>query len=106
MPGGLVGFWAFDELSGQAVIDASVASNDGYLGADPGVNGADPVRVVIDTPCPADIDGSGQVGATDLLLVIAGWGPCQGTCAADLNGDGDVGATDLLAVIAAWGVYG
>jgi hypothetical protein len=102
-PTGLVGAWAFDEASGQMIIDTSAANNDGFLGAVPDVDSADPLRVVIDPHCPADIDGSGEVGATDILLVIAGWGPCQGTCEADLNGDGDVGATDLLAVIAAWG---
>ena len=75
-PGGLVGYWRFDEPTGQAIIDASAANNDGFLGAESYVDAADPLRVVIDAPCPADIDGSGQVGATDLLLVIAAFGFC------------------------------
>lgn len=27
--------------------------------------------------CPGDIDGSGSVGITDLLDLLAGWGPCR-----------------------------
>ena len=26
-------------------------------------------------PCPEDVDGNGDVGFTDLLIVIARWGP-------------------------------
>ncbi len=26
--------------------------------------------------CPWDIDGSGDVGITDLLALLANWGPC------------------------------
>jgi hypothetical protein len=54
---------------------------------------------------PADIDGDGTVGVTDLLALLAAWGPCPpppGPCAADLDGDGTVGVTDLLALLAAW----
>ncbi|MBT8486351.1 MAG: VCBS repeat-containing protein, partial [Phycisphaerae bacterium] len=42
-------------------------------------------------PCPADLDGSGDVGFADLLSVLSAWGPCTGTCAQDLDGSGDVG---------------
>ncbi|MBT8484323.1 MAG: multicopper oxidase family protein [Phycisphaerae bacterium] len=54
-------------------------------------------------PCPADIDDDGTVGFTDLIRVIATWGPCLGPCPADLDGDMVVGFTDLLSVLAAWG---
>ena len=50
---------------------------------------------------PADVDGDGIVGITDLLAVLAAWGPCN-ACPADVDGDGTVGITDLLAVLAAW----
>ncbi|MHC5114514.1 MAG: hypothetical protein ACYTGP_08825 [Planctomycetota bacterium] len=50
----------------------------------------------------ADLDGDGDVDFADLLLVIAGWGPCPDTCPADLNGDGAVGFADVLIVIANW----
>ncbi|NNF43927.1 MAG: multicopper oxidase family protein [Phycisphaerales bacterium] len=54
-------------------------------------------------PCPADLDGDRDVGFTDLLTVLASWGPCDVECPADIDGSGDVGFTDLLAVLAAWG---
>jgi hypothetical protein len=62
------------------------------------------VRAVRDMadPCPSDIDGSGDVGANDLLAMIAAWGPCSG-CAEDITGDNDVGVNDLLILLQAWG---
>lgn len=61
----------------------------------------------LSTPCPADIDNSGHVTVSDLLLVINGWGacadPCPPTCVADTNDDCSVNVTDLLAVINGWG---
>ncbi len=56
----------------------------------------------ITEPCPWDIDGSGIVGAADLLALLFDWGPCKG-CAADFDGDGIVGASDLLALLFNWG---
>ncbi len=29
-----------------------------------------------DHPCPWDLDYNGNVGASDLLALIANWGPC------------------------------
>jgi hypothetical protein len=54
------------------------------------------------TPCPADADGNGDVGVTDLVAVVTGWGPCPG-CSADIDQDGVVDVQDLVAVIIAWG---
>lgn len=53
-------------------------------------------------PCPWDIDGNGQVGITDLLSLLAAWGPNAGH-PADFDGNGQVGITDLLALLANWG---
>ena len=56
--------------------------------------------------CPADFDGSGDVGFADLLAVLAAWGPyepCPPFVAEDLDQDCMVGFSDLLAVLAAWG---
>ncbi len=49
---GLVGYWNFEEGTGQAVGDLSPAGNDGFLGADgdPGGDGADPTWVSCDRP--------------------------------------------------------
>ncbi|MEE8154222.1 MAG: hypothetical protein V3T53_04595 [Phycisphaerales bacterium] len=52
--------------------------------------------------CPWDLDGSGSVGASDLLDLLFNWGPCPG-CAADFDGDDIVGASDLLALLFNWG---
>ena len=53
-------------------------------------------------PCPEDLDGDGNVGTTDLLALLAAWGPNAGH-PADLDDDGNVGTTDLLGLLAAWG---
>lgn len=55
-----------------------------------------------DAGCPPDLDGSGDVGFTDLLQILSVWGPCPG-CPQDLDRSGDVGFTDLLQVLSAWG---
>ena len=52
--------------------------------------------------CPADFDGDGSVGATDLLLLLGSWGPCKG-CPADFDENGNVGASDLLTLLVNWG---
>ncbi len=52
--------------------------------------------------CPADLDGDGSVGASDLLALLIAWGPNPGH-PADLDSDGNVGASDLLALLANWG---
>ena len=53
-------------------------------------------------PCPADINDDGSVNVTDLLELLAAWGPNPGH-AADINEDGSVNVTDLLDLLAAWG---
>lgn len=50
--------------------------------------------------CPADLDGDGFVGSSDLATLLGGWnsvGP------ADLNLDGIVNAADLASMLGAWG---
>ena len=58
---------------------------------------------VIAVPCPADLDGDGFVGASDLAILLGSWGPCDG-CPADFDGDGDVNAADLAQLLGAWGM--
>jgi len=69
------------------------------------VNARAAVEAVLGGACPADIDGSGDVGFDDVLAVLAAWGPCD-ACPEDLDGNGDVGFDDVLAVLAAWGTCG
>lgn len=52
--------------------------------------------------CPEDLDGNGSVGFSDILALLADWGPCAG-CAADLDGNGTVAFADLLILLAEWG---
>ncbi len=51
-----------------------------------------------------DIDQDGFVGFSDLVALLASWGPCQGPdlCPADLDCNGDIGFGDLLILLAAW----
>ncbi len=53
--------------------------------------------------CPGDVDGSGDVGADDLLIVLAEWGPCASGCDGDIDGSGHVGVDDLLTIVGNWG---
>ncbi|MHC4320235.1 MAG: right-handed parallel beta-helix repeat-containing protein [Planctomycetota bacterium] len=54
-----------------------------------------------------DLDGSGAVGVTDFLALLAAWGPCPDpcppSCPADFDGDCTVGVTDFLLLLAQWG---
>ena len=61
-----------------------------------------PVRIEMTLPCIADIDRSNAVSVTDLLALLAAWGPCP-ECPEDLDGDGLVSVTDLLMLLARWG---
>jgi hypothetical protein len=56
--------------------------------------------VILDTPCPADLDGDGDVNAADLSVMLGAWG---GRGPSDLDGNGTVDAADLAALLGAWG---
>jgi len=50
--------------------------------------------------CAGDLNGDGEVGILDFLLLLAGWGlPGQG----DVDGDGDSDFIDILFMFNAWG---
>lgn len=65
----------------------------------------------------ADVDGDGEVGVTDLLRILADWGPCDDPCCViDFGGvlpddpckfglpfDGLVGLGELHTILALWG---
>ena len=55
-----------------------------------------------------DLNGDGAVGAVDLLILLANWGPCADCddcddCPADLDDDCTVGGGDLLILLVNWG---
>ncbi|MEC9373852.1 MAG: hypothetical protein VYC34_08410, partial [Planctomycetota bacterium] len=52
--------------------------------------------------CPADLDGDGAVGASDLGILLGAFGACPG-CPADFNMDGRVAADDLAFLLGSWG---
>ncbi|MCH8968375.1 MAG: hypothetical protein IIA66_04580 [Planctomycetes bacterium] len=57
-------------------------------------------------PCPTDVDGDGNTGASDLAVLLGSWGPCApGNSCACLDADGDlnIGAFDLAFLLGAWG---
>ena len=52
--------------------------------------------------CPADLDGDGLYGATDILVLLSEFG-CLSQCEMDITGDGAVSAIDILALLALYG---
>ena len=71
------------------------------VGADANFLGAGILLTPIYPPI-GELDGDCQVGASDLLILLSSWGPCE-DCPADLDNDGQVGASDLLILLANWG---
>lgn len=56
--------------------------------------------------CLADLDGDGEVGASDLAILLGVWGPvgsCPPLIVPDLDHDCEVGASDLAILLGAWG---
>jgi hypothetical protein len=49
-------------------------------------------------------DGDGDVGSSDLAVVLSGWGTASPL--ADVNDDGLVDSTDLGVILSAWGPCG
>ncbi|MCH1575644.1 MAG: hypothetical protein L7S67_05175 [Flavobacteriales bacterium] len=62
------------------------------------------VQFVLDeSPCPADLDGNGQIGAPDLLMVLAEFGCLQNCGIADIDGNDQVDVGDALLFLADYG---
>ena len=101
---GLVGYWEFNESSGQVVVDLSPAGNDGFLGtdSDPGGDSADPQWVDECPPnCVGDLDNNNQVDLADLAQLLSNFGVSSGATPqdGDLNGDGAVDLEDLALML-------
>jgi hypothetical protein len=99
---------ASDHASGDGYAKAVSISNAivvvGAHGHDQPVNSAGAAYVHDPTvvACPADSDGSGAVDVSDLLDLLAAWGPCP-SCPQDNDGNDVVDVDDLLILLAAWG---
>lgn len=57
---------------------------------------------VIGQTCCGDDNQDGLVDLSDLLVLLASWGPCD-NCNLDCDGDGTVGLSELLTLLANWG---
>ena len=64
------------------------------------------VAVPSGAPVPGDLNGDGFVDTTDLVSLLASWGPCPPpcppTCNGDINGDCTVGVSDLISLLSNW----
>lgn len=56
-------------------------------------------------PCPADLDGDGQVGQSDLGILLSDFGcqPSPDGCPGDTDGDGATGQSDLGVLLSSYG---
>ena len=80
------------DLDGDGAPDLAVANGN-----------SDDVSVLLNRGIsPADIEGDGVVGSSDLGALLAAWGSSAAT-ALDLDGDGVVGSGDLGILMVAWG---
>ena len=59
-------------------------------------------RILLTSPCAADLNGDGEVNGADLAILLGDWGAGKGS-PADLNGDGTVNGADLAILLGAWG---
>ncbi|MCP4838926.1 MAG: hypothetical protein GY894_06150 [Planctomycetes bacterium] len=73
------------------------------IAADPTLDANQDGELDVCQECPADIDGSGDVGTDDLLTVLSEWGPCASGCDGDIDGDLVVGVDDVLMLVGSWG---
>ena len=55
-----------------------------------------------DDSCPWDLDGSGDVGTSDLIQLLGAWGT-DPDGPPDFDGNGNVGTEDLIELLGAWG---
>jgi hypothetical protein len=103
---------AFPNVNGKVLLaqltsngDISIQLNVQYRAA----NGSSPQMVnqtleipFVQSSCPGDFTGDGQVGSADLLIFLAGFG-CSSSCPTDLTGDDQSGTADLLVFLSVFG---
>lgn len=97
----------YDVVIIQCTVDAGAGivfqGNLGWISSTTGVHNTPFIIAPICVgDCPWDLDGDTFIGTSDLLILLASWGPdsCE---AADFDNDGTVSTQDLLTLLANWG---
>jgi uncharacterized membrane protein len=82
-------------------------SEDGIIVGTGVFNGLTRAYAMLPVPatCFGDLNRDDVVDGADLGILLAAWGPADGS-SADLNGDGEVNGADLGLLLAAWGPCG
>ena len=93
----LVGSGELDEDAAEDLVSILESTSGFRSGVSDSIVEIHSVPAVL--TCPGDLNSSGVVNISDLLIVIAGWGSAEG----DANGDGYTDIEDILVVINAWG---
>jgi hypothetical protein len=91
----------FVDLTDQFRIRFLASDLGGGSIVEAGVDGVE-LTFIDCTSIPEDLNGDGSVDVSDLLQLLAAWGPCE-ECPEDIDGSGAVDVSDLLALLAAWG---
>lgn len=103
--------FAIDEIitpTDQFQIRFTASDTDPQSVVEAAIDGFRLFEIICDSGVLGDLDGDGVVGTSDLLLLLASWGPCAkckvpGDCPADLDNDCSVGTSDLLILLGNWG---
>lgn len=77
-----------------AVYVGTSPTSDYTIDSGSGIDWSQPVS----GSAPSDLNGDGSVNASDLAILLGGWG----TPAGDVNGDGTTDAADLAELLGAW----
>lgn len=87
------------DLDGLARFVDIAAVPDGGSGVAPIVDmGAYEEQAAV-VACPADLDGNGGVDASDIAILLGGWGGSS----TDVDGNGVTDAADLAVLLGSWG---
>lgn len=91
-----------DKFGNSVALNSDIAIIGALLDNDNG-NDSGSAYLFDTTTCLGDLNGDESVGVTDLLVLLAFWGPCEPVCLGDLDDDGSVGTSDLLILLSNWG---
>jgi hypothetical protein len=96
-----------DTLHIDPVIWSDAGSYDVVVTSDYCSVTSEPAVLTVQSHCPGDITGDGVTDQSDLGILLALWGMCEGDPyydpAADLNGDGCINHADLGILLSDWG---